>query len=431
MIIPYWKEPDSHRITTFLSAGGYERARKALTKMKPEEVLDEVKEANLRGRGGAGFPAGLKWSFIPGNTGKPTYLIVNADEGEPGTFKDKYIMLHSPHLLIEGILIACYAIRAHVAYIYIRGEYEHCRRRLQKAIEEAYSMGFLGKNIMGTGFYLDIYIHRGAGAYIAGEETGLLEALEGKRAYPRIKPPFPATVGAFGCPTAINNVETLAYIPFVIEMGGEQFAEIGLGRSGGLKLYCISGHVEKPGVYEAPFTTTIRELIENYGGGVWKNRQLKGVIPGGLSAPVLTPDEIDIPAEFDALMKAGSMLGSAGIIVLDEQTCMVHVLKVLTDFYADESCGQCTPCREGTHWIYKIVEDLMGDDARIELLDTLENVALSITGKTVCAFGDAASLPIPALLKKYREEFVYHIEHHRCDVLEKYGEISNPLFETP
>ncbi len=292
-------------------------------------------------------------------------------------------------------------------------------------------MGFLGKNIMGTGFYLDIYIHRGAGAYIAGEETGLLEALEGKRAYPRIKPPFPATVGAFGCPTAINNVETLAYIPFVIEMGGEQFAEIGLGRSGGLKLYCISGHVEKPGVYEAPFTTTIRELIENYGGGVWKNRQLKGVIPGGLSAPVLTPDEIDIPAEFDALMKAGSMLGSAGIIVLDEQTCMVHVLKVLTDFYADESCGQCTPCREGTHWIYKIVEDLMGDDARIELLDTLENVALSITGKTVCAFGDAASLPIPALLKKYREEFVYHIEHHRCDVLEKYGEISNPLFETP
>lgn len=426
LIGAYWEDPAAVSLAGYRARGGYEAARQALTAMKPEDVIEEVRRANLRGRGGAGFPAGLKWSFVPRTSPKPKYLVVNADESEPGTFKDKYIMLRSPHLLIEGAIIAAYAIDAHVAYIYIRGEYDVCRLRLEEALREAYEAGFLGRGIFGTAYDLDIYIHKGAGAYIAGEETGLLESLEGKRAYPRIKPPFPATVGLFRCPTVIHNVETLAYVPFIIRHGGAWFASLGTERNGGFKLYCVSGHVRRPGVYELPMGTSLRTIIEDHAGGVWHGRRLKAVIPGGSSAPVLRADEVDVPADFDALAKAGSMLGSAGIIVMDEMTCMVRALEVIADFYADESCGQCTPCREGAPWLLEMVQDILHGRADPSYPDLLLQVAQNILGRTICALGDAAALPVLSFVRKFRSEFDYHIAHKRCDVEERYGEVSNP-----
>ncbi len=326
-----------------------------------------VKASGLRGRGGAGFPTGLKWQFVPKESPRPKYLCCNADESEPGTFKDHVLMERNPHLLFEGCLIGCHAIGAKVAYIYIRGEFYHVQRVLEAEIEEARAAGYLGKNIFGTGFDCEIYVHRGAGAYEAGEETALLESLEGKRAQPRLQPPFPAVVGLYGCPTAVNNVETLCNVPLIMTKGPEWFAALGPEKNGGPKLYCISGHVEKPGVYEASMHVTLRELIYDFAGGIRGGRALKAVIPGGSSTPVLLPDQIDMQASFDGLVKAGSMLGSAAIIVMDDTTCMVWAAENLLHFYRHESCGKCTPCREGTDWLLKIlrrIERRRGVDAR-------------------------------------------------------------------
>ncbi|MBI4358417.1 MAG: NADH-quinone oxidoreductase subunit NuoF [Candidatus Omnitrophica bacterium] len=365
----------------------------------------EVKKSNLRGLGGAGFSCGVKWSFVPRGTGKPIYLVVNADEGEPGTFKDKYIMTYVPHLLIEGMILAAYAVGIHKAYIYIRGEYEFPCERLQAAVEEAYEKGYLGKKIFGTDFHLDVVIHRGAGAYICGEETGLLESLEGKKGFPRLKPPFPAVVGLFGCPTVINNVETLSYIPFIMKRGSEWFARLGTERNGGMRLFSVSGHAEKPGIYELPMGITLREIIYDYAGGIREDRKLKAVVPGGLSAAVLTRDEIDVKMDFDSLKAVGSMGGSGGVIVMDETTSMVEALRVTMQFFAHESCGQCTPCREGTGWIYRILDRILRGKGRPKDIDNLLDIGNYLGGTTICALADGAQMAFLSYLKKFRSEF--------------------------
>ncbi len=377
--------------------------------MKPGEVLEEVKAANLRGRGGAGFPAGVKWGFVPQNIDKPKYLCVNADEGEPGTFKDRYIMNHDPHLLLEGIIIASYAVGIHKAYIYIRGEYENVALRMEKAIEEAAARRYLGKNILGKGFDLDIYVHRGAGAYICGEETALLESLEGKRGNPRMKPPFPASIGLFGCPTVINNVETLSNVPFIIQNGAGKFTRNGLLKDGGTRLFGVSGMVEKPGIYELPIGTSLKDIIFKYAGGMKKGKKFKAVIPGGMSAPVLTADEIDINMDFDSLVEAKSMLGSAGVIVIDEETSMLDVLKTIAKFYSHESCGQCTPCRIGNAWIRKIVERIAEGKGKPGDIDNIHRLAKNMLQKTLCPLGDAAAMPILAITEKFRKELESYI----------------------
>jgi NADH-quinone oxidoreductase subunit F len=392
------------QLEVYLSRGGYQAVRKALLEMKPAEVMDEVKKASLRGRGGAGFPAGVKWGFVPPDTPKPKYLCVNADEGEPGTFKDRYIMNHNPHLLFEGIIITAYAVGIHAAFIYIRGEYEAIARRLEEAVAEAYEKGYLGKDILGSGFKLDVVVHRGAGAYICGEETALLESLEGKRGHPRLKPPFPASVGLFQCPTVINNVETLANVPAIITHGADWFLKRGLPKDGGTRLFGVSGMVKKPGIYELPMGTKLSAIIYDHAGGMRDGKKLKAVVPGGMSAPVLNADELDLPMDFDSLVGAGSMLGSAAVIVIDQETPMVEVLKTVTKFYAHESCGQCTPCRIGTSWIDKIVRRMAEGKGRREDLDTIVRLALNIKGKTLCPMGDAAALPILSLCQKFREE---------------------------
>jgi NADH-quinone oxidoreductase subunit F len=394
---------DLNDINVYLERGGYRAVGKAL-KMTPAEVLDEVKKASLRGRGGAGFPAGVKWSFVPQNVPGPKYMCVNADEGEPGTFKDRYIMSHNPHLLLEGITIASYAVGIHTAYIYIRGEYEAVARRLESAIAGAYGKNVLGRNISGLGFDLDVFVHRGAGAYICGEETALLESLEGKRGQPRLKPPFPATIGLFNSPTVINNIETLSNVPFIILNGAEWFVKKGLPRDGGTRMFGVSGMVENPGVFELPLGTKLRTIIEEYAGGVKKGRSLKAVIPGGLSAPILTADEIDLPMDFDSLAGAGSMLGSAAVIVIDEGTPMLDVLRIVARFYAHESCGQCTPCRIGTAWIYKIVSRIADGRGEKDDIDAIIRLASNIKGKTECPLGDAAALPILSICRKFRSE---------------------------
>ncbi|MGQ9577543.1 MAG: NADH-quinone oxidoreductase subunit NuoF [Candidatus Aminicenantales bacterium] len=390
------------QVETYLQRGGYEAARRALG-MRPEEIVEEVKKASLRGRGGAGFPAGLKWSFVP-KVDKPKYLCVNADEGEPGTFKDRFIMSHNPHLVLEGIIITSYAVGINLAFIYIRGEYEKIAQRLEAAISEAREKGFLGENIFGSGFNLEVVVHRGAGAYICGEETALLESLEGKRGHPRLKPPFPASVGLFQMPTVINNVETIANIPLIIKNGASWFTSLGLPKDGGTRLFSVSGMVEKPGVYELPVGTPLRKIIFDYAGGVKNGRKLKGVIPGGVSAPILLPEEIDLPMDCESVARAGSMLGSGAIIVLDDQTPILEVLRVVTEFYSHESCGQCTPCRIGTSWINKIVCRMARDEGRKGDVDEIERLASQIKGRTLCPLGDAASMPILALVQKFREE---------------------------
>jgi NADH-quinone oxidoreductase subunit F len=392
------------KIDVYLKEGGYKAVQKALTKMKPAEVMEEVKKASLRGRGGAGFPAGLKWSFVPQKAGKPKYLCVNADEGEPGTFKDRYIMSHNPHLLLEGSIIAAYAVGIGTAYIYIRGEYEAIARRLEGAIAEAYAKGYLGKNILGSGFDLDFVVHRGAGAYICGEETALLESLEGKRAYPRLKPPFPASIGLFQCPTVINNVETLSNVPFIILNGADKFIKVGLPKDGGTRIFGVSGMVQKPGIYELPMGTNLKAIIFEHAGGMMPGKKLKAVIPGGMSAPILKADEIDLAMDFDSLVGAGSMLGSAAIIVIDEDTPMLDVLKTVTRFYSHESCGQCTPCRIGTSWINRIVARRAKGEKQKDDIDTIIRLASNIKGKTLCPLGDAAAMPILAICQKFRAE---------------------------
>src|SRR5262245_35264713 len=401
--------PDGTWFDRYTADGGYLAARKALTSMTPDQVIEEVTKANLRGLGGAGFPTGRKWSFIPKQTAKPKYLVVNADEGEPGTFKDRYILERDPHALIEGILIAAYAIGSHKAYVYIRGEYFRPAQRLQRAIDESYRQGWLGRNIQGTGFDLDVVIHRGAGAYICGEETALLTSLEGGKGFPRIKPPFPAVSGLFSCPTIVNNVETLACVPFILRHGAERFAAIGTSSQGGTRLFCVSGHVVRRGVYEEPVSVTLRQLIER-AGGMRNGNRLKAVIPGGISAKILGAGEIDVAMDFNSLMAVGSMAGSGGVIVMDETTCMIEALDSAVKFFAHESCGQCSPCREGTGWVHRIMRRITEGKGRPQDLEDLLAIAGDMEGKTICVFADAAAWPIQSYITKFRDEFETYIQ---------------------
>jgi NADH-quinone oxidoreductase subunit F len=394
---------------------GYTAAKKAFG-MSQDAIIDEVKKSNLRGRGGAGFPTGVKWGFIPKQSAKPKYLVCNADESEPGTFKDRDIMRYTPHLLIEGMVIGGFAIGANRGYIYIRGEYTREAKLLNAAIDEAHEKGYLGKNILGSGFDFDLTVHRGAGAYICGEETALLNSLEGKRGEPRVKPPFPAQSGAFAGPTIVNNVETLAAIPHIINRGGDWFSKLGkLEKSGGTRLVSVSGHVKKPGVYELPAGAfTIRQIIYDICGGVLGDKKLKAVIPGGSSAPVLTADEIDVVYDIEPLMKIGSMLGSAALMVVSEDYCMVRLIKRITKFYAHESCGQCTPCREGCKWMEDVLHRIEDGHGREQDLALLLDIADNIGGKTLCALGDAAAGPVSSFVRKFRADFEAHIRGAKC-----------------
>ncbi|HEV8676429.1 MAG TPA: NADH-quinone oxidoreductase subunit NuoF [Methylomirabilota bacterium] len=406
---------DSHTLAAYRAGGGYEALRKAIA-MGPEAVAAEVKKSNLRGLGGAGFPTGTKWGFVPKQRSGPVYLVVNADEGEPGTFKDRYLLERDPHALIEGMLIAAYAIGCETSFIYIRGEYVRPWRIFSDAVGEAEAAGFVGTNILGAGFQHRIVVHRGAGAYICGEEMGLISSLEGKKGWPKVKPPFPAIKGAFGQPTVVNNVETLCALPPIIARGGEWFAGIGTKSQGGTRMYSVSGHVVRPGVYELPVSATLRELIYEHAGGVGAGRVLKAVVPGGSSAAILTAAEIDVAMDVDGLRNAGTMAGSAGVIVMDETTCIPEALYVVARFYAHESCGQCTPCRECTGWIYKICGRILAGKGVPQDPDTIVDVAKRGIGTTICAFYDGAIGPYISYVEKFRSEFDYHIAHGACDV---------------
>jgi NADH-quinone oxidoreductase subunit F len=394
--------------------GGYRALEKALA-MDPADVVEEVKKSNLRGRGGAGFSTGLKWTFLPKDV-RPRYLCVNADESEPGTFKDRYVIEHDPHMLVEGIAITCLALDIHLAYVYIRGEFPAQTRALEKAIEEARGAGILGKRLMGKDFDLEVHVHRGAGAYICGEESALMESLEGKKGYPRFRPPFPAVVGLWGKPTIINNVETIANVPWIVEHGGAAFAALGVGKSGGTRLFGVSGHVKRPGIYEKPVHYNLKKLVVEDCGGTPSGRPIKAVIPGGSSSPVLRGDEIDVSLEFEAIKAVGSMSGSGGVIVMDDSVCVVRVLARIARFYAEESCGQCTPCREGTPWMQAIVEKIEHGRGTAEDVAKLEQVANSIMGNTICALGDAAAMPVQSFVKRFRQDFLAHVEARGCPV---------------
>jgi NADH-quinone oxidoreductase subunit F len=408
-----WKK-DAATIETYKAGGGYANLKKYLS-LTPDEIIETVKKSGLRGRGGAGFPTGLKWSFLPKDNPKPRYLCVNADESEPGTYKDRVILENDPHQLVEATVVSCHAIRSKQAYIYIRGEFHEGHRALDKAVVDAYAAGYVGKNILGTGVDVDIVVHRGAGSYECGEETALIESLEGKRGQPRLKPPFPAVVGLYGCPTIVNNVETLCNVPQILERGAEWFASYGTEKNGGPKLYSISGDVVRPGSYEAPMgRITLRQLIDDYAGGIKGGRKLKAVIPGGSSTPILRADEIDVSMDFDSIAKAGSMLGSAGTIVMDDSRCMVWAAKNLIYFYKHESCGKCTPCREGTGWLLRLLTRLEDGEGTDRDIETVLKVVDSIAGKTVCPFGDAAIAPPQSNIAKFREEFEYHVREKRC-----------------
>lgn len=408
--------PDQHKIDTYIKNGGYKALPKALKEYSPNDLIEMVKKSGLRGRGGAGFPTGLKWGFVPKDSPKPKFLLCNADEGEPGTFKDRWLIEKDPHQLIEGIIISSYAIGAHRAFIYIRGEFAFGAERLENAISEACQNGYLGKSILGSGFDLDLEVYRGGGAYICGEETSLMESIEGNRGNPRLKPPFPASVGLFKNPTVINNVETLSNIPHIVLNGADWYARIGMPKSTGTKIFSLSGHVNKPGNYELPMGTPLRELIYQCGGGVKDDRKLKAVIPGGVSTPVLTSQVIDVKMDFESLFEAGSLLGSGAVIVMDETTCMVKVACRLSKFYEHESCGKCVPCREGTRWIRMIIERIESGKGREEDIDLLLDICTNIVGKTVCPMGDAAVVPIMSTIEKFRDEYEYHIKNKKCMV---------------
>jgi NADH-quinone oxidoreductase subunit F len=402
-------KPRSQGLDVYEAGGGYQALRKALRSMTPDEVTEEVKRSGLRGRGGAGFPTGLKWSFMPREVDprRPHYLINNADESEPGTFKDRLLMEHDPHLVLEGSLIAAYAIRASTCFIYIRGEFVAPARTLERAIAEATERGYAGRDILRSGWDCELIVHRGAGAYICGEETALMSSLEGDRGYPRLKPPFPAQSGVWGCPTTINNVETLACVPSIVERGSEWFASIGKDRkNSGPKLYCLSGHVKRPGVYEAAMGLPLMELIHELGGGMLHaGRPLKACIPGGSSVPVLAAGECNVDLDFDSLAAAGSLLGSAGVMVMDSGTCMVRALHRIATFYAHESCGQCTPCRQGCAWIEGVLRRMLGGGGRPEDVELLLGIADNIEGNTICAFGEAMAWPTKSFVRKFRPEF--------------------------
>ncbi|MEJ1398499.1 MAG: NADH-quinone oxidoreductase subunit NuoF [Candidatus Sedimenticola sp. (ex Thyasira tokunagai)] len=401
----------------YQSRGGYQVLAKIMKEgVTPEAIIDEVKASGLRGRGGAGFPAGLKWSFISRNAPGQKYVVCNSDEGEPGTFKDRDILRYNPHQLIEGMIIASYAIGANRAYNYIRGEFWEPYERFEAALEEARAAGFLGENILGSGFDLDIHSHLGGGAYVCGEETALLESIEGKKGQPRFKPPFPAHFGLYGCPTIINNTESLASIPVIMEKGGQWFKDLGVENSGGAKLFSISGNIKNPGVFEIPMGTPFSELLE-MAGGMKDGSKLKAVIPGGSSSPIIPGEQMmDLTMDYDAIQNAGSMLGSGAVVVLDDSNCMVKVLERMSYFYHEESCGQCTPCREGTGWLYRVVSRIENGQGRPEDLALLDDITTKIAGRTICALGDAAAMPVQGMLKHYRDEFEYHIEHKKCMV---------------
>src|SRR5467141_2799596 len=409
LISKRWGIKDSHKIDVYLQHEGYKALEKALKEMTPEGVIEEVKKSNLRGRGGAGFPTGMKWSFVPKDSPKPKYVICNADESEPGTCKDRPLMEMDPHQLIEGITIAGRAINAHNGYIYIRGEYRYVLDIVEAAIGDAYERGYLGKNILGSGFDFGLLIHTGAGAYECGEESALMESLEGKRGNPRIKPPFPAVVGLYGCPTIINNVETLSAVPAIILEGGEAYANRGTPKNGGTRLLCVAGHVNKPGIYEIPLGMNMKKFIYEVAGGIPGNKKIKAVIPGGSSCPLMSGDEIDIAMDYDAVAKAGSMLGSGGMVVMDEDTCMVDMARRIMHFYAHESCGWCIPCREGTTWLRKTLERFHAGMGRVEDIDMIADLAKNMLGRTFCPLGDAAAMPTISIMKKWRGEFEEHL----------------------
>ncbi|MBI5894424.1 MAG: NADH-quinone oxidoreductase subunit NuoF [Deltaproteobacteria bacterium] len=407
--------PDSHKVDVYLKNNGYQALASAL-KMQPDGVIQMVKDSGLRGRGGAGFSTGLKWSFIPKDPTIPKYLCCNADEGEPGTFKDRVIIEKDPHQLIEGMIITCYAIGAKTAYIYIRGEFAFGTKRLEQAIKEAYEKGYLGKNILGSNFDCDIHIHRGFGAYICGEETALLESIEGLRGRPRIKPPFPAIAGLYAKPTVINNVETLSCISHIVNKGPKWFSSIGPEKSPGPKLFGVSGHVNKPGMYELPMGTTAREIIYNHAGGIRNGKKLKAFIPGGVSAPMLVEKDLDTPMDFDSLAAKGTMLGSGGIIVMDETACIVKVAMRTMAFFRHESCGKCTPCREGIDWTYKVLHRLEKGEGKEGDVELLEKLCGNIFGRTFCPLGDGAVMALRGALKNFRDEFVEHVKNKGCIV---------------
>ncbi len=406
--------PNSASLDTYLATDGYKAFQKAVG-MKPEEIIEEVKISNLRGRGGAGFPTGMKWSFVPRNSPKPKYIVVNADESEPGTCKDRLLMEYDPHQLIEGCLIAGLAVDAHKGWIYIRGEYRYLIEVMDKALAEAYAHGWLWKNIQGTGFDFDLYTHTGAGAYECGEESALLESLEGKRGVPRIRPPFPAVVGAFQCPTILNNVETYCAVPPIILNGGKAFADLGVPKAGGTKLTCLTGHVNKPGVYELRLGFQVMQMINEVGGGIRNGKKLKAFIPGGSSCPVLTGAECEgATMDYDSMAARKSMLGSGGVVVMDEDTCMVKAALRIMRFYAHESCGWCIPCREGTTWLRKVLVRFHEGGGTRSDIDLLGDVAKNMLGRTFCPLGDAAALPTISIVEKFREEFEDHLNGRPC-----------------
>ena len=404
--------PNSWEIETYLERGGYQALAKALEEYQPADLVTMVKESGLRGRGGAGFPAGAKWGFLPPDV-YPRYMVCNADEGEPGTFKDRVLIEHDPHGLIEGIAISCYACEAEVAFIYIRGEYEFGAQRLERAIEQAYERGYLGKDILGSGYNLDMVVHRGAGAYICGEETALLSSLEGDRGHPKLKPPFPASEGVYRKPTIVNNVETLFNVPFIVERGADWYRSLGTEKSPGLKLFSISGHVNKPGVYELELGAPMSRLINDCAGG--PSQPIKALIPGGSSTPMLPADRLaDLTLDYEAIAEAGSMLGSGGVIVIGADTCIVRAVERLAEFYGHESCGKCIPCREGTDWMYRILHRLEHGEGREQDLDLLLDIAAGIAGKSFCPLGDAALGPVQSSIEHFRDEYLFHIREKRC-----------------
>ncbi|MDO8588358.1 MAG: NADH-quinone oxidoreductase subunit NuoF [Armatimonadota bacterium] len=407
---------DLEKLDVYVANGGYAALGKALKELAPAEVTGLVTRSGLRGRGGAGFSTGKKWSFIPKDVDTPKYLTCNADESEPGTFKDRELMVRNPHQLLEGIALCCYAIGAAKSFIYIRGEYAHQARVMEKAIEEAKEAGYLGRNIMGSDFSLKVVVHRGAGAYICGEETALLDSLEGKKGWPRFRPPFPAIAGLYAKPTVINNVETLCNVPHIISRGPEWFASIGTEKSTGTKVFSVSGHVNKPGNYELPMGVTARELLFEHAGGIWGGRRLKAFIPGGASVPMLTESDLDVRLDFESVMAAGSMLGSGGVIVMNEDACIVWATLNLSKFYNHESCGKCAPCREGTYFIVQILKALEDGHGLPGDVEKLRDVATNIDGRSFCALGDAAAQPVKSSIDRFHEEYEYHIAHRGCMV---------------
>ncbi|TDW88702.1 NADH-quinone oxidoreductase subunit NuoF [Kribbella sp. VKM Ac-2566] len=407
-----WDQIRSWQLSSYQRSGGYDALRKALA-MQPADVVATVKDSGLRGRGGAGFPTGMKWQFIPQDNPNPKYLVVNADESEPGTCKDIPLMMASPHTLVEGVVIASYAIRASVAFIYVRGEVLHVIRRLQQAVQEAKDAGFIGTNILGSGYDLDVVVHAGAGAYICGEETALLDSLEGRRGQPRLRPPFPAVAGLYGCPTVINNVESIASVPAIIKNGPDWFSSMGTEKSKGMTLYSLSGHVTRPGQYEAPLGITLRELLD-LAGGVREGHELKFWTPGGSSTPLLTSEHLDVPLDYEGVGAVGSMLGTKALQIFDDSVCVVRAVLRWTEFYKHESCGKCTPCREGTWWLVQILERLEKGQGSDEDLDVLLDLSENILGRSFCALGDGATAPITSSIAHFKDEYLAHFENGGC-----------------